>query len=244
MAEAKLNDLLAEVSTALQRVEKKGKAPAAMGGFDFVRESDVVELLKGELDKRGITLVPQVTDLRLDFYTRSGKDNPGVLATVTLEMHAVHKEESRLLFRTVGQGADTQDKAPAKAITAAKKQGLLIAFSIPTGDDPEAEHLADEGGSRQARRTSASSGNTKPAATEDVADPTTTPASRKQQDELKSLAAENGLTKDEMSVLRQAHTDKAKSSEFTVADYEAMKKAIVETGKVKAAAGAGSEVIQ
>lgn len=62
-------------------------------------------------------------------------------------------------------------------------------------------------------------------------------ASKAQQDELKALAAEYSMSKEEMSALRKAHTDKAKSSEFTVKDYNAMKVAIVESGKIKAATG-------
>src|SRR5688500_11255785 len=124
--EKKLGTLLAEVSKGLARVEKKGKAPSSMGGFAFVQETDVVEALKLLLDERGIVLMPDVEDIQFHLYPREGKDSPGVLATVKLAMHAVRGGESQLLFRTVGQGADTQDKAPAKAITAAKKQGLLI----------------------------------------------------------------------------------------------------------------------
>jgi hypothetical protein len=98
-----------------------------------------------------------------------------------------------------------------------------------------------------ARRTSRSTKVATPTPLESgpaEVNPETDLASRNQQDELKSLAAEHGLTKDEMSVLRKAHTDKAKSSEFTVSDYEAMKNAIVATGQIKTAAGEGSEVIQ
>ncbi len=39
---------------------------------------------------------------------------------------------------TYGDGVDTQDKAPGKAMTYADKYALLKAYKIQTGDDPDA----------------------------------------------------------------------------------------------------------
>ena len=50
-------------------------------------------------------------------------------------------DEELLWFSVPGQGADTADKAVGKAITSAKKQGLLVANSVPTGDDPDGAHV-------------------------------------------------------------------------------------------------------
>lgn len=151
---ATLPGLLAEVSQGLARIEKRGVAPAAMGGFKFVQVTDVMEALKPLLDARGILLRPDAEDIRLDLYPREGRDGPGVLATVRVALYAVKDGEEVLLARTYGQGADTQDKATGKATTSALKQALLIAFSIPTGDDPEATHLDTGNGAQAAPRPS------------------------------------------------------------------------------------------
>jgi hypothetical protein len=135
--------LIAEVSAQMARLEKKGTAPAAMGAFKFVRETDVIETLKPELDSRGIVLRPDVELLRLDTFERQGKDMPNTVATVSLALWAIRGAEEYLISRTVGQGADTQDKAVGKAVTSAKKQAFLIAFAIPTGDDPDAHALPE-----------------------------------------------------------------------------------------------------
>lgn len=238
-----LGDLLAEVSAELARVEKRGTAPTAMGGFKFVQETDVVEALKPLLDARGILLMPDVEEYRLDLYPRAGRDGrpapdgPGVLATVKLAMHATYGDESRLLFRTIGQGADTQDKAPAKAITAAKKQGFLIAFSIPTGDDPEATLLEGERStnrpvSQRAERPRVVGDN---AAAE--------PATDAQKKLIRAKQHEAGLTDAELAAIRVSETGKASSKEFTSADIDKMLTAIQAAGAVKAAAGAGAEVV-
>lgn len=144
-----LPGLLAEVSQGMARIEKRGTAPQAMGGFAFVQITDVMEALKPLLDERGILLRPDVEDVRVDLYPRQGKDGPGVLSTVKMAVYAVHGGEEALLARVVGQGADTQDKATGKAISAALKQAILVAFAIPTGDDPEATHLDANGNHAQ-----------------------------------------------------------------------------------------------
>ena len=143
MTDTSLPSLIADVSAQLARLEKKGKAPEAMGSFRFVRETDVMDALKPELDSRGIVLRPDVELLRIDTFARQGKDMPNTVATVSLALWAVRGAEEYLISRTVGQGADTQDKAVGKAVTSAKKQAILIAFAIPTGDDPDAHAIPE-----------------------------------------------------------------------------------------------------
>lgn len=149
MTDKSLPALIADVSATLARLEKRGTAPQAMGAFRFVRETDVIEALKPELDSRGIVLRPDVELLRLDTFERQGKDMPNTVATVSLALWAIRGAEEYLISRTVGQGADTQDKAVGKAVTSAKKQAFLIAFAIPTGDDPDAHAIPE----RSPRRT-------------------------------------------------------------------------------------------
>ena len=169
-AQTNLPSLIAEVSAKLARIEKRGTAPSAMGGFSFVRETDVMDALKPELDGRGIVLRPDVELLRLDTFARSGKDMPNTVATISLALYAVRGAEEYLISRTVGQGADTQDKAVGKAVTAAKKQAILIAFAIPTGDDPDASAIPErssrnkqpEPGERTGREASRSAAATTP----------------------------------------------------------------------------------
>lgn len=222
-AKQTLNEALSEVSAKLARVEKKGKAPAAMGGFAFVQESDVVEALKPELDARGIRLVPSIEDVQLHFYERQNKDGPGVLATVKLAMHAVRGDEETLLFRTIGQGADTQDKAPAKAITAAKKQGFLIAFSIPTGDDPEATHLDSTDSPKRAEPTKAAE----------------SPAEKvgltpKQIALLRAKATEAGLNDEQFKTLRGKVTGKFSGKQMNNADLDKLLEVMADVAQVAA----------
>ena len=134
-----LADALSRVMDGLGRIEKSGTAPQAMGGFRFVPETAVMNALQPLLVEEQIVLSPRATLLRMDDYeTQRGAQMH--LATVALEMWARRGDEEMLWFTMLGQGADTQDKAIGKAITGAKKQGLLVANSVPTGDDPDAAH--------------------------------------------------------------------------------------------------------
>jgi ERF superfamily len=134
-----LADALSRVMAGLGRIEKSGTAPQSMGGFRFVPETAVMNALQPLLVEEQIVLSPRAALLRLDDYeTRNGAQMH--LATVSVEMWARRGDEEVLWFTMIGQGADTQDKAIGKAITGAKKQGLLVAMSVPTGDDPDAAH--------------------------------------------------------------------------------------------------------
>jgi hypothetical protein len=46
-----------------------------------------------------------------------------------------------LVAKVAGQGLDTGDKAPYKAMTGALKYALLQSFLLATGDDPEDERM-------------------------------------------------------------------------------------------------------
>lgn len=50
----------------------------------------------------------------------------------------VDKPEEYIDMVSYGDGVDSQDKAPGKAMTYADKYALLKAYKIQTGDDPDA----------------------------------------------------------------------------------------------------------
>ena len=55
----------------------------------------------------------------------------------------IEKPEEFIDITTYGDGVDTQDKAPGKAMTYADKYALLKAYKIQTGDDPDKEASGD-----------------------------------------------------------------------------------------------------
>jgi hypothetical protein len=57
----------------------------------------------------------------------------------------IDKPEEYVEINTYGDGIDTGDKAPGKAMTYADKYALMKAYKISTGDDPDKEPSPEEG---------------------------------------------------------------------------------------------------
>ena len=55
----------------------------------------------------------------------------------------VEKPDEQIKIISYGDGIDTQDKAPGKAMTYADKYALLKAYKIVTGEDPDQQHSPD-----------------------------------------------------------------------------------------------------
>ena len=55
----------------------------------------------------------------------------------------VEKPDEQTQIISYGDGIDTQDKAPGKAMTYADKYALLKAYKIVTGEDPDQQHSPD-----------------------------------------------------------------------------------------------------
>ena len=65
-----------------------------------------------------------------------------VTARMTVTVADTESDE-RVIFRGLGSGMDSGEKAVMKAVTAALKYAWMGAFSISTGDDPEADEATD-----------------------------------------------------------------------------------------------------
>lgn len=109
--------------------------------YSFLSESDLLVVLRPAMVKHGLTLRPvNITQLASDSWnSQAGKIQFRVRFAVTYEMTCLTesgKTESELIM-SVGEGADTLDKAAGKAMTAAEKYALRQAFLIESGVDPD-----------------------------------------------------------------------------------------------------------
>lgn len=237
-SQALINRILiaAKESGYVQKSSRHGQ------GYKYADDEAITTKFRDAMIAAGVLVFPEEVELvDIKVIEEDPKPKvPNVLVTIR-GFFAVTDGGATLKVASLGQGLDRGDKAIYKAMTGFKKYAYRHLVMMATGDDPEATR-EDEVASDQPKESTRR--NSRKAADPQPADPATTLAAREQQDELKALADEHGVTRDEMSVLRKAHTDKAKSSEFTVADYEAMKNAIVESGAVKAAAGEGAAIVQ
>lgn len=107
--------------------------------YKFRSIDDLVNLLAPLLAKHGLLIIPSVVEREL--VERRTADGKTALyhATVRVELTFVAVEDgSQWVCTAYGEGIDTTDKATNKALIAAYKYGLLLAFCVPVGEDADA----------------------------------------------------------------------------------------------------------
>jgi hypothetical protein len=126
---------------------QKGSSPGLK--YTFAGEAAFVEKLHPAMIDAGLEIAPHDMEvLHQEVYTTSGGSKMNrVLVKVRYTLTHAGSGESQVIC-TVGEGADSGDKASNKAMTAAYKYALRQAFLIETGNDP------DETPSEQQQRAS------------------------------------------------------------------------------------------
>lgn len=132
-----LAEKLVIIAGKLTYVQKKGRNTAQ--NYNYVQEADVLEIVKPLLAEAKIITLPRFEVIANEsLHTASGKP----ACRITLELNLTFKDGEtgeELTVTTIGQGVDSQDKAPYKAMTGANKYAFFKTFNIPSGDDPEEE---------------------------------------------------------------------------------------------------------
>ena len=133
-----LHAKLAEVMAEAGRIPKNGTAPAQMGGYKFVQVGDAADAIRRELGKRNVSMLPTEVEVigEAEHETRSGGTMTTLRIRTTWTLTDGDTAES-IAIQSVGEGADSGDKAAPKAQTNAMKYALLMGFLLSTGDDPE-----------------------------------------------------------------------------------------------------------
>jgi hypothetical protein len=212
-----LIEKLVEVAQAVRYIEKGGRNSAQ--NYKFVGEAQVVEKVGPELLERGVLAYPQHRVVGVPFTFTTAQGSVQVLTTIEstwVFTDGVDKVE----VVTVGQGTDAGDKGVYKAMTGAKKYGLLQALMIATGDDPE-ETREDE--KAEARTSTKASAKKKETPAEDV-DPDA--ATTSQKNRMYAMAKDAGIdlsTKEGKTTLQAivlAATGKHSSKELKKDDMD------------------------
>ena len=135
-------------TSEIDRVAKNLKVDISKSqSYKAVAESDVLEAVKPIEEKYGIYSYPfSRTIIKDETYTtqntydgRTTEKNTFFLRVETVYRFVnTDKPEEYIDITTYGNGVDTQDKAPGKAMTYGDKYALLKAYKIQTGDDPDA----------------------------------------------------------------------------------------------------------
>lgn len=132
---------LVEAMKAIDHVEKRGRNQQQ--GYNYVKSADVANEVRAALAAHGIAFSYSVVSERFwDSVTKSGTTQffCSLLVNVTFTDSASGES---IVCQTIGWGADSQEKAPYKAMTGALKYALRMNFLIPDESDPENGQVHD-----------------------------------------------------------------------------------------------------
>ena len=111
--------------------------------YKAVGEADVLAAVKPIEAKHGVYSYPFNRQIIDSSVLTSVKADGGETKQIFMRIEVVYrfvnteKPEEYIDITTYGDGVDSQDKAPGKAMTYAAKYALLKAYKIITGEDPD-----------------------------------------------------------------------------------------------------------
>ncbi len=136
-----------------------------MGGgrsYKAVQEKDILDAVKPLEEKYGVYSYPLDSNIvDRDILVKESEYKEKVTKTNTLFMRLertyrfvnMDNPEEYVDIKSYGDGLDTGDKAPGKAMTYADKYALMKAYKIATGDDPDKDASPENGYSKTNKET-------------------------------------------------------------------------------------------
>lgn len=134
----RMQKITAEVSTVAKNLE----VGFGSNKYRAVSEADILRAVKPIEEKYGVYSYPYDREIvesgTMEREGRNGKTIQLYLRVKTVyRFVSVDDPTSYLDIVSYGDGVDTQDKAPGKAMTYSDKYALMKAYKIQTGDDPD-----------------------------------------------------------------------------------------------------------
>lgn len=140
------------ITNEIGTVAKNLEVGVGKSQYKAVGEADVLKAVKELESKYNVYSYPssrKVIDTSI-MQTRkeyNGQVTEGNQLFMRIEVEYtfvnVEKPDEQIKIISYGDGVDTQDKAPGKAMTYADKYALLKAYKIVTGEDPDQQHSPD-----------------------------------------------------------------------------------------------------
>lgn len=134
---------MSAITADITAVAKNLNVGWGQSSYKAVGEADVLAAVKPIEEKFGVYSYPvsrQVIDTSvMTSIDTKGKEKKQLFMRVETIYRFVNveKPDEFIDITTYGDGVDSQDKAPGKAMTYADKYALLKAYKIITGDDPD-----------------------------------------------------------------------------------------------------------
>lgn len=148
----KLNiyEKLSLIENEIGVVEKGLNVSMGKGSYKAVSERDVLDAIKPIEQKYRVYSYPVETEI-INNEVLEKTSNYGTTTSQFLRLKRVYrfvnidKPDEYVDVVSYGDGIDTGDKAPGKAMTYADKYALMKAYKLSTGDDPDKEASPKEG---------------------------------------------------------------------------------------------------
>lgn len=155
----KLSSIVNELGTVAKNLNVdlgKGK------NYKAVQEKDVLDAIKPLEDKYRIYSYPKerkvIDNSILEKETSYGiTKNMYMRIETTYEFVNLDKPEEKITMVSYGDGIDSGDKAPGKAMTYSDKYSLLKAYKVATGDDPDKDASPEKGYTKETKKSGGSS---------------------------------------------------------------------------------------
>jgi hypothetical protein len=139
-AQLNLRQKLAVVRRRLVYVQKRGYNPRF--NYNYVTAADIAGAVGDILAELGVVVVPRLESISHEATRAQGRTEAEHVARVVMSYSFVDVDTAEeITVKTAGEGLDSGDKAPYKAMTGALKYALLQSFLLATGDDPEEERF-------------------------------------------------------------------------------------------------------
>ena len=148
---------MSAITSEISTVAKNLSVDAGKSSYKAVGEADVLAAVKPIEAKHGVYSYPVSRTIidsgELVSTTKYGDRKQLFMRVETVYRFVnIDKPEEHIDITTYGDGVDTQDKAPGKAMTYGDKYALLKAYKIQTGDDPDQKASEELSGYNNGKR--------------------------------------------------------------------------------------------
>jgi ERF superfamily protein len=133
-----LRQKLAEVRRRIGYIQKRGHNERF--NYSYVTAADIAGSVGDILSELGVVVIPCLENITYESATGRGETTRMARVVMAYTFSDVDSGEE-IVAKVAGQGLDSGDKAPYKAMTGALKYALLQSFLLATGDDPEDERV-------------------------------------------------------------------------------------------------------
>lgn len=133
---------MSRITQEMAAVAKNLQVGEGKSQYKAVGEADILAAVKPLEAKHGVYSYPVSREvIESGTMEKDGKYGKSVQLylriKVTYRFLCIDTPDSFIEIESFGDGVDTQDKAPGKAMTYADKYALMKAYKIITGDDPD-----------------------------------------------------------------------------------------------------------